>query len=344
MAMGYSAKLIREHADKEFKAWFDALERVSFHKCMHGGTRAKRSRLFATRGLNCSLSWKRSATTPMSINHGVLLGITRACVLIQLWKQNIYLYYLADFIDLPRGFTQQVLGRQIRRRLGQHVKHGAPLVAEFSYIVENGDLSQPGARALSSQLHGLSSEMIEQNEMSEEQEGPVQPPPETEQSPPKKAKLVQQVGFQRTPEQFFEDAMKTQHPMAPQSLLPEVLKGAIMENLTREPLQLAKERMKQIFKIRKMAQELDPEETKLKAQLQPEVARVLAPKRVLLWEKRLQVSQYQDMGIVEMVKRGIPLHGEHDYPRRLEASYGYGTGAPRWSGVEKVCFAVVGFS
>ena len=115
--------------------------------------------------------------------------------------------------------------------------------------------------------------------------------------------------------------MKIQHLMAPQSLLPEVLKGAIMQNLTTEPLQLAKERMKQIFKIRKMAQELDPEEAKLKAQLEPEVARVLAPKRILLWEKLLQASQYQDMGIVDMVKRGIPLHGEHDNPQIFPADW-----------------------
>ena len=79
--------------------------------------------------------------------------------------------------------------------------------------------------------------------------------------------------------------------------------------------------MKQIFKIRKMAQELDPEEAKLKAQLEPEVARVLAPKRILLWAKLLQVSQYQDKGIVDMVKRGIPLHGEHDYPQIFPAAF-----------------------
>ena len=102
--------------------------------------------------------------------------------------------------------------------------------------------------------------MIEQDETSEEHGEPSQPPSQTEQPPLKEAKLVQQVGFQKTPEQFFEDARKIQHPMAPQALLPEVLKGAIMQNLTTEPLQLAKERMRQIFKIRKMAQELDPEE------------------------------------------------------------------------------------
>ena len=142
---------------------------------------------------------------------------------------------LADFVNLPIDFAPQVLGRQIRRRLGQQVKNAAPLIAEFSHIVENGDLSQPGARALSSQLQEGPSEMIEQGETSEEQGERGQPPSQTEQSPRKKAKLVQQVGFQKTPEQFFEDAMKIQHPMAPQSLLPEVLKGAIMQNLTTEP-------------------------------------------------------------------------------------------------------------
>ena len=64
------------------------------------------------------------------------------------------------------------LGKQTNQ-LGQHVKNAAPLVAEFSHIVENGDLSQPGARALSFQLQRRPSEMIEQGETSEEQEDRV---------------------------------------------------------------------------------------------------------------------------------------------------------------------------
>ena len=133
-------------------------------------------------------------------------------------------------------------------------------------------------------------------------------------SPSKKPKIVQQVGIQKTPQQFFSDARNVQHPMSPQKLLPEVMKKAIMDNLTKDPLTLAKERMHNIFKIRKMAEELDQAEVEMKQQLDPDIARVLSSKRILLWEKLLQLSQYQDLGIVELVKQGIPLHGEHDYP------------------------------
>ena len=46
------------------------------------------------------------------------------------------------------------------------------------------------------------------------------------------------------------------------------------------------------------------------------------------------------MGIVDMVKRGLPLHGEHDYPQIFSADW---KPSFRWSSVEEVCLAVVEF-
>ena len=124
---GILAKLIREHGDKEFKAWFDALERVSFHSCMHGGTRNKRTRFLATRGLFSKLEAEcddSHAHQPWGIvrhHQGLRFATASEAEYPSLLCKRMAAA-LADVVNLPIHFARQVLGRQIRRRLGQHVK------------------------------------------------------------------------------------------------------------------------------------------------------------------------------------------------------------------------------
>lgn len=77
---------------------------------------------------------------------------------------------------------------------------------------------------------------------------------------------------------------------------------------------MSKQRLKSIFMVRKLAAELEGEETAWKNTLEKGVKEVLSKKRIMLWEKLLQMSNYDDMGIVDMIKQGIPLTGEHSMP------------------------------
>ena len=119
--------------------------------------------------------------------------------------------------------------------------------------------------------------------------------------------------MQKTPLEFLEQAKKIEHPMSPVKVIPEVLKQAIFDNLTRDPIELAKSRVRAIGTIKEMAQNLQVQtigtikemaqnlqvqKTGIKQQCEPEIA----AKRIALWEALLKASEFPDMDIVTVVK------------------------------------------
>ena len=96
--------------------------------------------------------------------------------------------------------------------------------------------------------------------------------------------------MQQEPEQFLRAATKIDHPMSPQNVLPEPLKAAIFDNLTmdpvdlaKDPVDLAKSRMRAVVTIKEMAKDLEKEESKVKEGCPPSVSKVLSTKRIALW-------------------------------------------------------------
>ena len=84
--------------------------------------------------------------------------------------------------------------------------------------------------------------------------------------------------------------------------------------LSSDPIELAKHRLQVVLAIKRRAGELANEEKKLKAEMEPALAGVLAPKSLLLWKSLMQETGYRDTAIFDMVHGGIPLYGEHDVP------------------------------
>ena len=97
--------------------------------------------------------------------------------------------------------------------------------------------------------------------------------------------------------------------MSPAKVIPEVLKQAIFDNLTMDPIELAKSRVRAIVTIKEMAQNLQVQEAGIKQQCEPKIAAVLASKRIALWEALLKASEFPDMDIVTVVKQGADLSG-----------------------------------
>ena len=83
----------------------------------------------------------------------------------------------------------------------------------------------------------------------------------------------------------------------------------------------------------------------LKASMDHGTATVLATKRLCLWKYLLETTSFSDMGVVDLVVKGIPLYGSHSKPPnfsgRLEAGSGVNggtagvlclaTGKPSWA-------------
>ncbi|CAE7338338.1 unnamed protein product [Symbiodinium sp. CCMP2592] len=114
-----------------------------------------------------------------------------------------------------------------------------------------------------------------------------------------------------TPVEFLEQAKNTEHPMNPERSLSSLLKETLFHNLTMDPLVLAKSTIQSIITVKQMAQELEEKEAKFKSTLDPLVAKVLKPKRILLWKALLLAADYDDMDIVDLVSKGIPLTRSH---------------------------------
>ena len=111
------------------------------------------------------------------------------------------------------------------------------------------------------------------------------------------------------------------HPKDPQSALPLSLKEALCQILGNSPAEVAKFRFQVISAIRSKASELEHQEEQLKASMGPSTAHVLKSKRICLWKYLLETTSFPDMGVVDLVKDGIPLYGIHSKPPNFPADW-----------------------
>ena len=184
---------------------------------------------------------------------------------------------LADAVNLPRPPIKATTSGTSRCILGHHVKHAPPLVPEFSSFLEMAQPpTQPNHKCLTSHIRGEDTESRQQD---------------LEQAV-KRAKKAYRVGVQQEPQDFLEAATKIDHPMSPKNVLPEPLKVALFDNLTMDPVDLAKSRMKAVVTIKEMAKDLEKEENRIKDGCSPSVSKVLSTKRIALWETLLKASNF----------------------------------------------------
>ena len=118
-------------------------------------------------------------------------------------------------------------------------------------------------------------------------------------------------GVRWTPQEFLQQAKEVKHPMNPEQALSDLLKDVVFSNLTTPPVELAKSRIQSVITIRQMAADLECQEREFKEKMDPLVAKILKPKRILLWKSLLLAANYDDMQIVDLVSQGIPLTGSH---------------------------------
>ena len=303
---------MRQYEDKAFLEWFERLDRVTFHMCMHGGRRAKNTRLLATPDLYSQLAIACDAQ-----HDHAPWGITKVGNSLQydtaaeaeypplLCKRMADL--LAKAVQLPLPPTKETTSSTSRRVLGNHVKQAPPLVPEFAAIIEmSHEPKQPNHRCLTSHVQGQNTEMDQQKD----QQNTEMDQQKDQEHGGKKAKKTFRVGIQQEPQDFLKAAMSIPHPMSPQKVLPASLKAALFDNLTMDPVQLARSRMQAVVTIKEMAKDLEQEEAQAKAACTESVRKVLSSKRIALWESLLKASAFQDMDIVQIVKRGADLTGE----------------------------------
>ena len=212
---GVLALLVRQYEDPAFLEWYEQLDRVTFHMCMHGGKRAKNTRLLASRGLYTALAGQcdgqhehepwRITKVGTSLQYDTA---TEAEYPVLFCKRMADL--LAESVQLPQPPCSSTNTRTSRRILGHHTKQ-----AEM-----DAEPTQANHRCLASQLQGQTTEMEESTETSRT---------ETHQQQGKKHRKMFRVGVQQEPQDFLRAAMNVPHPMSPQTVLPATLKAALFD-------------------------------------------------------------------------------------------------------------------
>ena len=128
-------------------------------------------------------------------------------------------------------------------------------------------------------------------------------------------------GIFRSPQQFVEDAVQVGHPINNACVLPKVLKDAIHSSKNCDPGELAKERLATLKMWMERANLLKHDEDALHSSLPPPLARILKPKRLVLFREMLTHYGYPDVGVVDEMTEGTTLTGVSPHVSCFEQSF-----------------------
>ena len=117
-------------------------------------------------------------------------------------------------------------------------------------------------------------------------------------------------GIPYSPDEFIEAALHAGHPALATSDLPPPLARAIAKSAQSKPEALAKERTNLVRQWATRAHALEGEKRAFKRSLHPEVAKFLAPKRLLLWRELMHQFGCPDPEVFDLVTSGVSLTGE----------------------------------
>ena len=116
-------------------------------------------------------------------------------------------------------------------------------------------------------------------------------------------------GIPWSPKEFCAQASTAKHPFQMQAPLPDPLLKVIFQLVTLGPEAVSKSRLEKLIFWNKVAKDLEPDERKLHESLHPDVARVLAEKRLLLFKRMLEESGYVDSDLFSDICSGFEVTG-----------------------------------
>ncbi|CAL1173405.1 unnamed protein product [Cladocopium goreaui] len=117
-------------------------------------------------------------------------------------------------------------------------------------------------------------------------------------------------GVYRTHEEFVQAALQAKHPIDFACSFPELLVKNIAKVLNDGPKLVNARRKLEVLKVKKLAVQLESEEQKLHQQLNPEMAKLLEGKRLLLWKELMLRTGYDDPTLFDEMLSGFKLVGQ----------------------------------
>ena len=128
-------------------------------------------------------------------------------------------------------------------------------------------------------------------------------------------------GIFRSPKEFVDEAVKVGHPINNACVLPKVLKDAVQLSRHCSPSELAAKRLETLKFWLDKARLLKDDETILHKDLPAPLARILQPKRLLLFKEMLRHYDYPDLEVVEEIIAGTTLTGVSPHVNCFEQTF-----------------------
>ena len=326
----------------EIEALLDSGYSVSFHNCMHGGSRNKLTTWWSTKdvfselGVLCDGKHDHAKWNPVPQGTNLSFPTAEEAAYPMLLCKRLVAVFVAYAMRMGAS-APSTLSEQLPMDHGTSHrwvidmlpkgKRMKPLVSEFQAYKqfaieaatdpESSDIFQAlpkGARIVQRQLQWGMFRVDEQAYFwfsgDKKVEIDLKSPilfscAEGQQI---HAELVT-VGIPREPWDFLERAVSVGHPRSLAIHLNPAVVQMLQENFSDEPHLIVKTRAQFLRKWTKRCQELAGEETKLHQRLAPHLREVLDGKRLLLLKEMLLDLGYPDKDLVDTICDGFPLTG-----------------------------------
>ena len=303
------ADLFRGSDDQALREFAATLDHVVFDQCMHGGIRDKRTKLLASPGLfaplavDCDQTHSHASWTPYAQGTRMVYPTATEAEYPALLAKRMAACVTEAV--LPLGLEPQVHPRLkdlLTYSLGAQTIRHPPLVPEykdFAYLDQPVDL--PSYKLLASPITGANTETLDQDG----------------ETPRKKSRVrhTYKYGILRDPAEFLEQAKQVVHPMGTEHFINEATHDAIRHVVTTDPVTLAKQRLQVVLNLRKLADEPAPREVELKGNMDFQLRERLKSKNIVLFGEILKKLEYDDMSVVDLLVKGVPLVGMQEAPK-----------------------------
>lgn len=123
-------------------------------------------------------------------------------------------------------------------------------------------------------------------------------------------------GVYRSHEEFVQAALHVRHPIDYACSVPEILVENIAKVLNDGPKLVVARRRLEVLKVKRLAKQLASEEEKLHSRLNPELAKVLEGKNLLVWRELMKQTGFNDPTLFDELTSGFKLVGQaHTSPQ-----------------------------
>ena len=285
--------------DDAFRQWYFNLEDVDFDMCMHGGERAKTTRLkasakvFSALRQRCDGSHDHRPWT-VQLHEGRWAFDTAAeaeypkelaSKLVQCVVQKLPADLLSQTYKRFRLDTLLSTGKQVK----QHLQ----LVPEFKCF----SFTRPPANVDYKEFP-----TFDPSSTGDDDEGQMDTVPDKAEGT--------KFGIYFSFNEHVDKALQLEHPANTSSTVPDVLRRNLFTLLTQGYTAVAKQRILALKRIMQLKVELAAEERELRAKMHPMVSAVTKGKPLVLWRKLLENSGFPDVDVVfDHMVNGVDLVG-----------------------------------